>query len=363
MSDRKRRLAGLLFLASLTLRSASGMAQDPGALQRRVARLDTLRREAAAVSARADRTRWERLDTVRASGLVIVVRPADAELAQRAAEIAWASLDSLYGDAATELAAQPMLFSTVRHPLRYLPSHAEHLRQVMALDAATAGDAASQIILAGAMTMTAQADSAVAGWLGTTLLPSAHVAAEYSRIYVELVTAPSIAVRQCYAGNLSGCRSALGVVDGGDPLLLWYDAPERRALVQRTQDTHGWRTHDATDACVVASSDAACLEVLRALSWMDPPLSGEARHSLARLVLSVGGRAAYVRLLRSAGRPLSERLAIAAGLPSDSLMRRWRTTILAARPRAVTLSAPGAWMALSWAVGFGLLALRSTRWR
>jgi hypothetical protein len=102
--------------------------------------------------------------------------------------------------------------------------------------------------------------------------------------------------------------------------------------------------------------------VLHAMSF-DAPLSAEARHSLARLVLDVGGRAAYTRLLRYPGRPLSERLAFAAGLPRDSLMARWRSSILAARPKPVTITAPGAWTALGWAVVFGLLALRSSRWR
>jgi hypothetical protein len=119
----------------------------------------------------------------------------------------------------------------------------------------------------------------------------------------------------------------------------------------------------AAAACLTGESDAGCLEVLHAVEFLEPPLSIEARHALARLALAAGGRSAYGRLQRSVGRPLSERLAIAAALPSDSLMAHWRSTILAARPKAVTLAAPGAWIALGWAVVFGLLALRSTRWR
>src|SRR5439155_1464720 len=89
------------------------------------------------------------------------------------------------------------------------------------------------------------------------------------------------------------------------------------------------------------------------------------------------GLAAASHLHRSplrpfAGRPalllgsvgwLPGRLRPAADLPLDSLLAVWRGRVLAARPEPVTLESKGAWVALSWGVIFGLLALRSTRWR
>ena len=363
MSDRTAVWVGMLTLAAFILPVRAMATQDPGELQRRLARLDALEREAAETLARADSLRRERLDTVRSGGLVILVRPGDAGLVRHAAPSAWAALDSLYGDEARALAAEPFLFYIMTRPVRYLPPQADRLQRVMAGEDATSDDVSRQLIVAGGAAMRARGDTAFTNWLGPILLPAIHAGAQFGRVYVELVTAPSVAVRHCYDGDVAGCRAALGLLDGHDPVAVWFDARERRALVQRRTVVELRTVRAAADACLTGKSDAGCLEVLHAVEFLEPPLSIEARHSLARLALAAGGRAAYGRLQRSVGRPLSERLAIAAALPSDSLMARWRSTILAARPKAVTLAARGAWIALGWAVVFGLLALRSTRWR
>jgi hypothetical protein len=60
---------------------------------------------------------------------------------------------------------------------------------------------------------------------------------------------------------------------------------------------------------------------------------------------------------------MPERLALAAAMPADSLLRRWRAEIMAGRPHPVPIAAAAGWAALGWCVAFGLLALRSTRWR
>jgi hypothetical protein len=357
------RLASEFALVWLSFHPGAASAQESAALQRRVTRLDALRHEAAAALARADSARWEALDTVRAGSLVIVTRPSDAALVRRAAELAWGSLDSLYGDAARRLETQPMLLSIMTRPFRYVAPGLEHHQRVMAPETATPEDVARQLTLGAAAATRTWTDSAVANWLGPILLPAIHRGAEHARVYVELVTAPSAAVRLCYNGNTAGCRAALGLLDGGDAAALWYDAAERRDVVRRTLEARHLSRRPETEACVERRSDSSCLAVLHAMQWFDAPLSAEARHSLARLVLDVGGRAAYTRLLRYRGRPLSERLAFAAGVPRDSLMARWRSSILAARPKPVTITAPGAWTALGWAVVFALLALRSSRWR
>ena len=363
MSELRRRLACGVALVWLSFHPGAASAQESAALQRRLTRLDALRQEAARALARADSARREPLDTVRAGSLVILVRPTEAGLVRQGAGLAWASVDSLYGSEAHALAAHPMLFFVMTRPVQYLAPGSDLLQRVMADETATPDDVARQFILATATAMRARADTAASNWLGPILLPAIHTGAEHARVYVELVTAPSAAVRRCYNGDATGCRAALGLLDGGDAATLWYDAAERRDLVRRTPEAHRLSMRPATEACVVGRSDSSCLAVLHALPRIDPPLSAEARHSLARLALDVGGRAAYARLLRSPGRPLSERLASAAGVPRDSLMARWRTSILAARPKPVTFTAPGAWAALGWAVAFGLLALRSSRWR
>jgi len=343
--------------------SASLRAQDPAVLQRRLERLETLRDAASMSATRADSVRRERLDTVRSGRLTILVLPTEAALVRQAAPIAWARLDTLYGDAAFDLLERPMLFYVMTRPIRYTGGRSSVYQGVVAPENAGPNDAAQQIVRAGAAAILARADSSLATWFGAELLPRGQETVVLSRVYIDMATAPSIAVRNCFAGDDAACRAALGLVEEGDRLLLWFNPAERRAMVRRATEVQRLAVGRAADACLDGQSDQDCLTVLRSLPWIDPPLLLDARQSLARLALDAGGRGAYRRLAGSTGRPLAERLAGAARLSSDSLIRRWRAAVLAARPRAVPIAAAGAWTALSWAVVFGLLALRSTRWR
>ena len=338
-------------------------AQDAPALERRLQTLDVLRRDASDALVRAERARIEPLDTVTAGSLVVVVRPADAALGSRATIVAWGKLDTLYGDAAQRLGVAPLLFFRQGQPVRNVSPAVKQLQHVMASEDATVTDVAFQLVRAASVALGQKADTVLTNWLGPMLLPDATASVERSHVYVELVTAPSTAVRRCYAGAVASCAAALGTVEG-DRALLWYDASERRTVVGRNlESAQHLGLYAASRACLEQESDAACLEVLHALPWLEPPLSNEARQSLARVALSLGGRRAFVRLSESAGRPLTQRLAIAAEVPLDSLLHRWRDLVIAARPHPVTLAARFAWAALGWSVVFGLLALRSTRWR
>src|SRR5205814_8919717 len=93
------------------------------------------------------------------------------------------------------------------------------------------------------------------------------------------------------------------------------------------------------------------------------PLGGPMRIWLVQFALEVGGPGGFHRLTAAAGQPVDAQFAAAADMPLDSLLAVWRGRVLAARPEPVTLESKGAWVALSWGVIFGLLALRSTRWR
>lgn len=348
---------------SLLLASAGG-AQEPAELQRRIARLSELLRTAERRAAIANNARREPVDTVRAGALIILVRADDAGLARQAAGVAWARLDSLYGDDARLLATRPLLFWILTRPIRYLAAHGGEFQPVMADPSATVAHVENQLADGGALALRVMSDSALADWLAGPLRPSTQRDAERTRVYVELVTAPSVAVRRCYAGEPEACRAALGLLDRKDGAALWYDAAERRALVRKAAtELFRFDMRTQADACLIGRADDACLAVLREFRFLEPPLSIEARHSFARLALETGGREAYARLRGTAGRALPERWALAAGIPSDSLVTRWRAMILAARPTPVTLPPAAGWVALGWAVVFGFLALRSSRWR
>jgi hypothetical protein len=357
MFDRWR-LAALLALA-LPFPAAG---QDGPALERRVRAVDALRREALAAVERVQRARREPLDTFRAGSLVVVARPANAGLVRGATALAWTRLDSLFGDAAARLATTPLLFFLQGSPIRDAAPGAR-LQRVMAVADATTDDAAFQLVRAGSLAIREMADTALANWLGPMLLADVSPTLEQPRVYVELVTAPSIATRRCHAGALDGCATALAITEG-DRVLLWFDAAERRATVRRMQaDVRNTALRPSLDACLESDSDAACQDVLRGSHWVEPPFTHEARQSLVRVALASGGRRAFERLIQSAGRPLAQRLTIAGAIPLDSLLARWRQEILAARPKPVTLAASIGWTALGWCIVFGFLALRTTRWR
>ena len=352
-------MCNVLLATALLLASS----QDPAALQRRLTQVDALRHQASMVAARADSARQEHLDTIRAGALVVLTRPQDGVRVRRGAEIAWRELDSLYGDGAATLATHPVLFWFLQRRGRQVPEYATKYEPVLGDSAATAADIARQLISGAANVLRKNADTTLANWFGPLLLPLSPSPAEVSRIYVELVTAPSAAVRRCYQGDAASCRAALGLLDGGDRVTLWFDADERRALVSKMSEMDRAGQRVDSDACLLTQSDESCIAVLHTVTYLEPPLSIEARHSFARAALSAGGRSAYQRLVGSAGRPLSERFAAAAGLSADSSALRWRAAIVAGRPKTVTLATASGWMALGWAIAFGLLALKSTRWR
>jgi hypothetical protein len=352
MSERHRWAVAALVASMMP---AIVTAQDTTALVQRLHQLELLRHAAAVAVARAESARRERLDTVRSGALVIVVRPREAALVRQASGVAWTRLDSLYGDEAATLASTPMLFFLMRPPRPQVA----HLYPVMADTAATPADVAFQLVRAASTVIREKADTLLSNWTGPLFLPEVPVATEHARVYVELVTAPSIAVRRCYAGTADACAAALGLGEG-DPAVLAYDAAERRALVAHSTDLLG-RLRSAVDACTLGS-DSACLDVLHARGF-EPPLSTDARQLLVRLTLVSGGRGALGQLAHGASRSLSRRFALAAGMPVDSLILAWRRTIIEAKPKPVTIAAARAWTALGWIVLMGWMAFRSSRWR
>ena len=358
MSSRCLGVLALAMVVPLTAR-----AQDVTTLERRLTQLEALRHNAQAAAVRAESTSRESFDTIGAGSLRVVARLADAELVRRAAGIAWARLDTLYGTAAAALAAEPVLFFLQGHPITDSRPAIAHLQHISAPENATAVDVAFQLVRAASAQLAAHADTALTNWLGPQLLNDVPLGTMESRTYVELVTAPSVAVHHCFAGDLDGCRTALGLLGPGvDRITAWYDAAERRGLVRHPLwSSPPTGSGPAMDACLLSGSDSACLDVLHRLT-VEPPLSNEARQSLARIALR-SDPTAFGRLAASAGQPLASRLADAARQPSDSLISRWRVEIIAARPRPVTFAAGLGWTALGWMLVFGLLSLRSTRWR
>ena len=179
----------------------------------------------------------------------------------------------------------------------------------------------------------------------------------------ELATAPSVAVRRCYRGDLDWCRRALGLADEEGSWDLWYTPPERRWVVSTVrQPTSDPRRAALWEGCVEFGELAACDLFL---DDRDPefPLSRTARMSLLAFSLQRGREGSFQELRRAGPASVEERLASAAGLPSDTLLASWRREVLGAQPSAWAGLARTPVVALLWFIFFGALAARSTRWR
>ncbi|MFC1791618.1 hypothetical protein ACFL0I_04035 [Gemmatimonadota bacterium] len=216
---------------------------------------------------------------------------------------------------------------------------------------------------------------------------------DWAWIYRELATTPSLAVRHCYDGQLDWCWEAMGISEGEDQGVDWYSPLERRELVEsrfghylrrgdysyygRYVETNSeyWRVGNVRSllvhGCVVLGSDKACRlvlegypEDLRSDRRLYPiPLRVEARSALMAEALAMGGEGAFTRLVADPEASIRDRILLAAGVPADELMARWRSKALAARPdvQAGLLRIPLS--PVLWILLFLAFSMRSTRWR
>lgn len=353
-SRRAAALGAVLLLAGAPLR-----AQIP-ALQ---ARADTLLAEWRQAKAFADlqdslRVASERggRDTVRAGALTYLVNRSPLPLAQAAA-IAWPQVERFYGPAAQAFAHRPFLIQAVD------PDTAEPVPPGQAIKIPWNADVVS---LSGALVALADLgglDAGLRDWLGGPVVARFDSGPGHAAVYVQLVTAPSRAVRRCYSGEREACSDALSLSDMTDPAAQWYGPEERRALVATQYAEFLSRTghRQAVHACE-QGSDTACLELLRSVS-LGQPLDYQARITLLEAAVRLGGPETFSRLLATSAGPMGRRLATAARVSEDSLVGRWRSDVLAARPAAVPLPPWGAWVALGWVIVFATCGARSSRWR
>lgn len=349
-----------LTIAVLAVRPAFG--QDP-VLR---ARSDSLRREWRQANALAGlqdslrlATRLAGRDTIRAGTLTIIANPSPLPLAQAAAQV-WPVIDRYYGPAAEAFSQRPFLIQAIDPDTAARPGIPLGMEVLWNLDATQV----AQLLLNMADLTTL--DPRLHDWLGGPLTPRIDSGPRRVRVYVQLVTAPSRGVRRCFLGDLDACRDALSLTNAPDMVPRWYGPEERRRLVTTEYNgflDHGSR-HIAFRSCA-AGSDSACVELLAALPHgsLSPPLDAEARGVLLDLAILEGGRSTFQRLLAGQDSAMGSRLAAAAGIPEDSLLARWRTAVLRARPAPVSLPPWGAWFALGWAVLFATCGLRSSRWR
>jgi len=309
------------------------------------------------------RTAGIEVDTVRIGTLTVLRAPGVPPALPAGAAGAWRALDSRFGGQTRTLGSVTFVLGISGAPplVHHPPPGARGLGITAAADS---GALARTLASAAAGVISEHSDAAFREWLGGGLSPSPEPPHVLTEAYVELATEPWTVVRRCHAGDLDGCRRMLGLVADEDYLDQWYDDEDRRHLVAAESGaTERWTAQHW--ACVDGGSIDACRALVRAGDGdlAHPPVTRAARATVVDLTLALGGPGAYDRLMATAGHPIAQRLAAAAGVSSDSLLRSWHARVMAARPTAVTLDRTGAWTAFGWVLVAAALALRSSRWR
>lgn len=299
-------------------------------------------------------------DTIAVGSLRVIANRSPLPL-REAAERAWPAIDSLYGSVAAELIDHPYIIRAVDPDtsVRRDPLH-------VGLETPWDLDVAATTALLLRTVAPPRFDGALSDWLGSLLQPAPGSREHGSAVFIQLVTVPSLAVRQCFKGDITKCEDVLQVNDSTGLVERWYGTPaEREAVIKMFADYFARGGTAATLQRCQRHSDDACTALLRSLprGTLPRPLSADARLLLVREALRAGGREAYRRLVVDSGAPIGQRLAGAAGIPLDSLVMRWRDRALAARPTPLIVQWWAGLAALGWAAVFGFCAMRSSRWR
>ena len=361
MSD-VRRLA-LVALAAGLAAAPAVRAQTVSELRERVRRLEQAYFAAQAVAAPADsaarQSNFVPRDSATAGGLHVFAPRIAVANAREGAERAWSMLQSIFGTEAGILANTDFALQLER-PSQVVAAPQE-ARRFIAENSAT--DIANRLVWEASQILSARLDRRLYIWMfsriGRTYWKSPRSRPLPCRT-------PSPAARRCYLGALDGCRDAFDLPPTAESFRRWYGPAERRLIVQEIIAGEDIQlVPELYRDCVTRGDDSACVRLLQrtAESAIPAPLGRPMRIGLVQFALEVGGPGAFHRLTAAAGQPVDAQFAAAADMPLDSLLAVWRGRVLAARPEPVTLESKGAWVALSWGVIFGLLALRSTRWR
>jgi hypothetical protein len=204
---------------------------------------------------------------------------------------------------------------------------------------------------------TARAPALAIQWAGGWVPSRRTTHADYEDAAIDLASSNAAIARTCYSGSVPACESALGLTDVHDALSEWYAPEGWRVLVS------SWKP--PKDAYSVIADRAECIEkkatqVCERLARSRPvpiPLTFATRSTLLGLALERGGRPAYSRLVGAKGTPL-QMLSTAAGVSPDSLIREWRTRVLAATPKSTSPSPVEATVFIAWTLIFGFVAGR-----
>jgi hypothetical protein len=172
------------------------------------------------------------------------------------------------------------------------------------------------------------------------------------------------------AENLIDAYGEMMYASAGSVLFKWLESfpplsipdQERRHIAMYALVTGTGR---AQRDCI-AGDLAACASALR-LRAQGQQKSGSdyapiVRADLLLTALELGGPAAWTRFRDAESEPIETALAEAAGMPADSVLARWRSGLLTLRPNEAPVSLSGVLLAVGWTAGLLLGALGVARW-
>jgi len=182
--------------------------------------------------------------------------------------------------------------------------------------------------------------------------------------YVELASSWARVGRECLVGDMEGCRLTLGLEPADDPLYQWYDADDRRRLVERKALGARMVPRIRTE-CLEYESDEACDTLLSSLARHEipPPISVTPRRGFYLMALDLGGDGAYGRLVQSADLTIETRFSRVTGMVMDSVLIHWHAAVIDAAPKRVAGNRWAGVTSLAWVLVFTFAATRSRRWR
>ena len=357
-------LRALLALLIATAFVETGSAQTVDELQGRVTNLERLWQEADALAQELERHSQSILttDTIHAGRLVVITETFDSRPIREAAALAQEQLERELGENVDVLEnVQLLVTQRPNGRVRIVFASLARAREepIRRLAVALVDEAYNVLDL--------EYNRPFRDWLGVQT-PTVSDDLDLRQAYTELVTAPFTSTSQCMLGNLVECRNALGMTPTDDYLNTWYTADDRRTIVlERRRPSDRLYPIQAAryDGCVDGSDDEACATFLQAQSRFQdnrPPLSATVRSSLVRHALDVGGSGSYRRLFYAKG-AIANQLAAAAGMPTDALLRSWRTMLFEVSGTPTSVTFPLGLSAILWLAVFGAMALRSTRWK
>jgi hypothetical protein len=349
-------------LALVAAGESSGQTPEERARIERLARRydDLLRREKGSEAANLPR-----VDSAQVRGVWIFTDSAESTVFRGAlASLRGTLVDWLGRDA-------DRLLDGARIGVRFAPAHPGWGRllsgdaQLVAVQQyrPTAASLHGQLTHAAAVLLVRRGGASLADWRSDVRLFQ-DPAPLREAAYFELVTAGVPGARGCFDGSLDACARALGLRSDLPARSLDADTERRRFVATRLR-------HRATEpalapsyaACVEQGDGAACLAFLERAGVREPTLSTRAAWTLLASVRDLDGGGALARFFGDTAGPVVPRLERAAGMPLDSLLARWRETVLAHRPPPTAVPGIAQWLVLGWAGVLVALATRSTRWR